>query len=266
METTQQVQFQTEYDNLLEERTAFQQAGMTAKVAEWDYKIKTLEVSQNYLRITFREMANEFGLQGLKEALEKANQANTQKLRETKEKAKKMCAELLQNKRIISESKLYSFIDERSWQFANDPEMKQAIMELLIPKLSPTIANMLRTLFRVKETVEISRREQQADRVAFIKIERVEDYTQNDNPPFEELIKLVKARVANIFETLYIAFPMIDTKKAIDPIFFGVLKNPSQKYDDLNRFGRGMFFNNSITEDRLDVINIGDMYKIAQWV
>jgi hypothetical protein len=261
METTKQAQFQAEYDNLLEELTAFQQAGMTGKIAEWEYKIKTLEVAQQYPRITFREMASEFGIQGLQESLETASQAKAQKRRENEEKAKKMCTELLQNKRMISESKLYSFIDARSWQFSNDPEMTQAIMELLIPKLSPTVANMLRTLLKVKETDEINKRIREGNRIAFIRVERVEDYTQNDNPPLAELVKLVQARVANIFETLYIAYPMIDTRKAIDPIFFGTLQNPSQRYDQLDGVR-----NNTITEERMDSVNIGDMYKIAQWI
>jgi len=272
METKTQEQIQSEYDQLLEERSAYQQAGMTAKVAEWDYKIKVLEVSQKYERITFADMANEFGIKGLNEAIAKRKeeqdaklQAEAQKRREVKEKAKKICGELLQNKK-IGESKLYAWIDKYSWQYENDPEITSAIMELVIPKLSPTVATLFKTMFRVKDAEQTSRFNWEDDKVAFVKVERIEDYTQNDNPPFEELVKLVQAKVTNVFQTLYIAYPMIDTEKQIDPIFFGVLQNSNEKYDRLNDLGDGWFFNHSITEDRVDKINIGDMFKIAQWV
>jgi len=35
--------FQEQYDSLLEEKSAFQQAGMDAKVKEWDHKLECLE-------------------------------------------------------------------------------------------------------------------------------------------------------------------------------------------------------------------------------
>ncbi len=265
-----QEQIQSEYDQLLIERSHYEQAGMTAKVAEWDYKIQLAEVSQKYAPITFKEMAEEFGLKGLNEAiikrqaeLESKVQGEAERKRNIKDQAKKMCGELLQ-KRVISESKLYDFIDKHSWQYENDPEMTQAIMELVVPKLSPTVASLFKTIFRVKD-IE-TRENWQEKKVAYIKVEKVEDYTQNDNPPFEELVKLVKAKVANLFHTLYIAYPMIDTEKQIDPIFFGVLQNPNVKYDNLDGMNDGWFFNHSITEDRTENINIGDMFKIAQWV
>jgi len=269
--TTTQIT-QTDYDQLIQERSAYQQAGMTAKVEEWDYKIQVAEVSQKYAPITFKEMAEEFGLKGLNEAVKKRQaelnikvQSQAQHKRELKEKAKKMCGELLK-KRVISESALYTFIDQHSWQYENDPEMTQAIMELVIPKLSPTIASMFRTIFTVKKIEETKEQNWEEEKIAFIKVEKVENYTQNDNPPFEELCKLVTAKVSNLFHTLYIAYPMIATEKQIDPIFFGTLRNPNVQYDHLNGLNNSWFFNHSITEDRLESINIGDMFKIAQWV
>jgi len=269
METTQT---QTAYDQLIEERSAYQITNMTAKVQEWDYKIRVLEVSQKYDPITFVDMAEEFGLKGLNEAvqkrqveLEKEVQGYVQHKRELKEKATKMCGDLLKS-RVISESKLYAFIDAHSWQYQNDPEMTQAIIELVVPKLSPTIAQMFKTMFTIKKIENQKESNWQEKKVAFIKVEKVEDYKQNDNPPFEELCKLVEAKVSNLFHTLYIAYPMIDTEKQIDPIFFGTLRNPNVKYDELNGMNNGWFFNHSITEDRLEAINIGDMFRIAQWI
>lgn len=252
---------QTPYEQLLEERTAYQEAGMVAKVAEWDYKIKVLEVSQKYAHVTFSDMAEEFGIKGLNEAVAKRQAEQAKHKREVKEKAEKMCGELLKS-RVIGESKLYAFIDAYSWQYKNDPEMTEAIMELVIPKLSGTAAKMFKTMFAIKN---MEKQGWEGDKVAFIKVERVEDYQQNDNPPFAELCKLVEAKVSNVFDTLYIAYPMIGTVKKIDPIFFGTLQNPNVKYDNIDGIGSGMFFNNSITEDRLETVNIGDMFKIAQW-
>jgi len=144
--------------------------------------------------------------------------------------------------------------------------MTQAIIELVVPKLSPTIAQMFKTMFTIKKIENQKESNWQEKKVAFIKVEKVEDYKQNDNPPFEELCKLVEAKVSNLFHTLYIAYPMIDTEKQIDPIFFGTLRNPNVKYDELNGMNNGWFFNHSITEDRLEAINIGDMFRIAQWI
>lgn len=271
METIE-IQAQTAYDQLIEERAAYHQAGMTAKVAEWDYKIKVLEVSQKYAPVTFRDMAEEFGLKGLNEAvakrqaeMEKELQGQVQRKRELTEKAEKLCGDLLKS-RVIGESKLYAFIDAYSWQYKNDPEMTAAIMELVIPKLSPTAAKMFKTMFAIKNMETKQRFTWQDTPVAYIKVERVEDYQQNDNPPFAELCKLVEAKVSNVFDTLYIAYPMIGTVKKIDPIFFGTLQNPNVKYDNIDGIGSGMFFNNSITEDRLEKVNIGDLFKIAQWI
>ena len=271
METIE-IQAQTAYDQLLEERAAYHQAGMTAKVAEWDYKIKVFEVSQKYAPITFKEMAEEFGLKGLNEAvakrkadIEKEMQTRAQHKREIREKAEKMCGDLLKS-RVIGESKLYAFIDAHAWQYKNDPEMTEAIMELVIPKLSSTAAKMFKTMFAIKNMEKQSVNNWQGEPVAYIKIERVEDYKENDNPPFEELCKLVEAKVSNVFQTLYIAFPMVGTVKQIDPIFFGVLQNPNTKYDRIDGLSINRFFNNTITEDRLEAVNIGDMFRIADWV
>ena len=85
---------------------------------------------------------------------------------------------------------------------------------------------------------------------------------QNDNPPMEELLKVVQAKTANLFHTLYIAFPMIDYEKQVDPIIFGTLQDPTKQYNELSQW------NNEITLDMLDWSHndLGDMYKIAEWV
>lgn len=257
----------TTYDDLIEERAAFAQAGMDNKVKEWDYKINALELASKYPRITFHDIASEFGIAGLQKAVD----ARVSKQRETKykltEQAKEICGDLLLSKK-ISEAAMYRFIDQNQWRYANNPELTAEILELLSPKLTGTVKHLFEQIFMAKrKKIEV-----ETNKVAFIKIERVSDYTQNDNPPMEELMKLVEAKVSGIFDELYIAYPMIDNLKQIDPIFFGVKKNPSKQYDSLtgakDHFGAGrmgFMANDEITLDRLDSINIGDMYKVGQW-
>ena len=239
---------QTDYDKLLEERAAYQSAGMTAKVAEWDFKLLALEASQKYVKINFQDVAEKFGIKGLNDALAKRKN-------ELEDKAKDLCGDLLKKKR-ISESALYSFIDSVSFRIGDNQELKAKVIELLSPKLSGTAEKLFRAMFALKST-EVD----QGNKVAFIRIETVEDYKQNDNPPFEELLKVVDAKVSNMFHTLYIAFPMIGYAKQIDPIIFGTLQNPSENYSELDE---GL--NNELTIDTLDWLNLGDMYSIAEWV
>ena len=238
---------QSDYDRLLEERTAYQQSGMDAKVAEWDFKIKSLEASAKYVKLSFQDIAEKFGIKGLNEALSRRG-------RELEEKAKDLCGDLLKKKR-ISESAMYGFIDAVSFRIADDNELKAKVIELLSPKLSGTAEKLFRAMFALK-SVEVD----QGNKVAFIRIEKVEDYKQNDNPPFEELLKVVDAKVSNFFHTLYIAFPMIGYEKQIDPVIFGTLRNPSASYNELEEG-----WNNELTIDRLDWLNIGNMYSIAEW-
>ena len=49
-------------------------------------------------------------------------------------------------------------------------------------------------------------------------------------------MKIVESKQINIFDELYIAYPMIDNIKQIDPIVFGVIKIPNTKYDSLEDF------------------------------
>ena len=256
-------QAQEVYDNLLMERGAFSQANMDAKVEEWDYKIKRHELSQKYETVTFSDMAESFGIEGLQKAVDGKKAQMAIESREMKEKAKKLLGDLFKAKK-ISESKLWDFIDKYSWQFDNDPKMKQAIMEVVLPKVGKTLASVLRATFQIKKVEAY--RTFEADKVAFIKIEKVSEYQQNDNPPIEELNKLIDAQIEGLFEELYIAYPMIDTVKQIDPIFFGTITDPTKQYDDVTTFGADMFFNNSVTLERLEKVNIGEMFKIAEWI
>lgn len=262
-ETNTSTSTSTEYENLLLERSAFEQAGMTNKVEEWDYKIRLAEISQKYETVTFEDMAVAFGIEGLQKAVEDKQGQQAVQRRETKEKAIALLGDLYKSKK-IAESKLWAFIDQNSWKFDNDPEMKSAIMEVVIPKVGKTLASVLRATFQIKKYEE--HRVWERDKIAFIKIEKVEDYSQNDNPPMEELTKLVQAKNDNIFDELYIGYPMIDTVKQIDPIFFGTVRNPTEKIDELDGLGSDLFFNDSITLERLNTVNIGKMFKIAEWV
>ena len=95
----------TTYDELLEERAAFAQAGMTAKVKEWDYKISAAELALKYPRITFREIANELGIEGLQKAVDARISKQWEQKRKLIDTAKEICGELLHVKK-LSESKM----------------------------------------------------------------------------------------------------------------------------------------------------------------
>lgn len=246
IETLTPEQAQVEYNVLLEQKTAYQQAGMDKKVAEWDYKIKHLEMSQKYEQITLHDIAKSFGIEGL-------NRALSDRRLKVEEEAKKICGDLLHVKK-LSESKLYSFMDANSWRYSKDPEVSAKIMELLTPKLSGTALQLFQAMFAIKGT-------QASKKVAFIRIDRVRDYTQDDNPPMPELLKLVEARYDKGFDEYYIAYPVIDEEKQIDPIFFGVLRNPSKNdYHEISSWW------NDITLDMIPRFNLGDMFKIAEWI
>jgi hypothetical protein len=252
---------QTPYESLLEERSAFLQAGMTAKVAEWDFKLKSLETAEKYPRIDFNHIANEFGIEGLNQALDTKRQAQSAKILELDEKAKGYCKDLFKKSR-LSETAVYSFIDSAGWQWENDPEMTARIIQVLAPKLASRVARTtLEMAFKIKE-VELERIDY---RTAFVKIQKIENYQQNDNPPMTELLKTVNANLSGIFHQLYIAYPMIDNVKQIDPIIFGTLQDPTKQYDELDESS----FNGWMTDismERLDSVNFGDMYEVAQWV
>jgi len=256
----------TTYDDLLEERTAFESAGMTNKVKEWDYKINALELAQKYPRITFKDIAKEFGIEGLQKAVDARIAKQATDKWKLVDQAKDICKEVLNVKK-MSESGMYAFMDKNKWRYEGNAQLTQEIMEILSPKLTGTVKHLFEQIFmsnRKKAIVE-------ANKVAFIKVQLVSDYKQSDDPPMAELMKLVEARVSNIFDELYIAYPMIDNLKQIDPIFFGVKRNPSKTYDTLEGFRShsrtsiGFLANDEITLDRLEAINFGDMYKIAQW-
>ena len=238
---------QTEYESLLEERSAFSQAGMEAKVAEWDFKIKSLEVTQKYEKIDFNHIASEFGIDGL-------NQALASRDMEQEEEAKKYCADLLKKSR-LSETALYTFLDNSEWQWGRDKNMTARIIRLLAPKLaSKTARATFQMMYKIEEMNPVRNREE-----AFIKVDRIADYQQNDNPPMMELMKTIEANNSGVFDAIYIAYPMIGKVKNIDPITFGVLKDPTKSYNELNDFTR------EISTWRIDSVNFGDMYKINQW-
>jgi len=239
----------SEYDNLMEERTAFEQAGMDAKVAEWDHKIAVVEVGQKYEKIDFQHIADQFGIQGLNEAL-------AGRKRRTEDEAKKIIGDQMLKAKVISETKMYDFIDRNAFRYADKPEIGEEILKLLSPKLKGTAQKIFSTMFKIKNIENAGEK-----KIAFIKIEKVENYIQNDNPPMEELIKVVQAKTANLFHCLYIAFPMIGYEKHIDPIIFGTLQNPNAQYNELSPN-----LNNELSIDMLDWLNLGDMFKIAEWI
>jgi len=241
--------FQEQYDSLLEEKSAFQQAGMDAKVKEWDHKLECLEIGTKYPKITMKEIADKLGMDGLNHAVAMKNMEN-------EDKFEKYCGSLLSKSR-ISETQLYTFLDQNDWKWKKDTEITKEIIRLLAPKLSSTHARKQFELMFKIDDIETPKSDA---KMAVVKIERIEDYSQNDNPPMEELLKVVTAKVANLFHTLYIAYPMIGRQKDVDPIIFGVLRDPNKSYSELNEW------NSELTTEQTDFANLGEMYQVAQWV
>jgi hypothetical protein len=258
---------QIEYDVLLEQRAEFQQAGMTAKVAEWDYKIKTLEIAnmkdengnQKYPVIDFAYIAKELGIEGLNQQL-RTNE------RVLKEQVRKYCGKLY-DKPQISGRELDEVYNSK-WQWSNDEKMTKEIMKHLTPKLrSKTDRDLYAKVFMLDSRDE-NDGNQYLGVKAFIKVQRLADYIQNDNPPKAELYKIIEGNTSNLFHCLYIAYPMIKEHKEIDPIVFGVLQDPTKSYDTLDDTNNEWGMSNSeITLDNLNwSVNLGIMHNMAQWV
>lgn len=174
----------TDYDNLFEEKLAFQQAGMTQKVKEWDYKIRLLEVSSQYSKITIKEIYKQFGIEELNKILAGQNDVFGDKARE-------ICEEII-HFRTISESKLYDFIDRNKFRYENDPKVTREIFKLISKKLSKNQQIFFKQLFALDKGI--------TEKVAFVKIEKIKNYKQNDNPPMQELMKVVFAKNKKILK------------------------------------------------------------------
>jgi len=251
---------QLAYESLLEEQSAFRQAGMHAKVEEWDFKIKSLEMAQKYTKIDFKYIADEFGIEGLSEAVADKHIADEEKMQE-------YCGKLWGKTR-LSETALYSFVDDNDWKWGKDPEITKQVMQFLAPKLASIHARKQFALIYKLDSIQPQVKQMKQ---AFIKVEKISDYMQNDNPPNAELLKVVEANVSNLFHCLYIAFPMVGHVKQIDPIIFGILKDPTKDYDSLDgnkvyTESFGFQANDELTANNMNQINIGDMYQVAQWV
>jgi len=244
---------QTAYESLLEEQSAFRQAGMHAKVEEWDFKIKSLEMAQKYQRIDFEHISKEFGIEGLNEAVATKFIADEEKMQE-------YCGELWGKSR-ISETALYSFVDSNDWKWGKDPEITKEVMKFLTPKLASVHARKQFALMYKLDSIQPQVKQMQE---AFIKVEKISDYMQNDNPPGAELLKVVEANLSNMFHCLYIAFPMVGNVKEVDPIIFGTLQDPTKNYDSLDDTWGD--WKSDINMERLKEVNFGDMYQVAQWV
>jgi len=255
---------QIEYDVLLEQRAEFQQAGMDAKVLEWDYKIHTLEIDnmkdengeQKYPEITFGDIAKELGIEGLNAQLRENERVLAEKVRQ-------YCGKTYDKPKIAGYE--LDKVLEGKWQWSDDANMTKEIMKHLTPKLrSKAERDFYEKVFmldRMKET-DIS-----FGTKAFIKVQRLSDYIQNDNPPSDELKKIIEGNVSNLFHCLYIAYPMIKEHKQVDPIVFGTLQDPSKRYDVLNDSNQEYGFSNSeITMDSLNNwLDLGNMRQLAHW-
>lgn len=59
---------------------------------------------------------------------------------------------------------------------------------------------------------------------------------------------------------------MINEFKHVDPIIFGVIQDPTKEYNKIE--DRQIFGISTLTEnliDNVDTLNLGDMFKIAEW-
>lgn len=254
---------QIEYDVLLEQKEAYRLAGFDSKVAEWDFKITEIEINnilddngnQKFPIINMEYIAKELGIEGLNAQL-----AENERL--IQENLRRYCGALY-NKPKISGAELDKIIDNK-WQWSNDEKMTKEIMKFLTPKLrSKAERDFYEKVFMLDK---INNLEISYGVKAFIKIQRLADYNQNDNPPNAELQKIIEGNVSNLFHCLYIAYPMIKEHKEIDPIVFGVTQDPSKSYGTLDDSNSEYGFSNSeLTMNALNGLNIGVMRQLGQW-
>jgi hypothetical protein len=263
VKTQSQQANQIEYDALLNLRESYRQAGFDAKVEEIDAQIKELEINgmldengdPKFPIITMEHIAKELGIDGLNAQL-----AENDRL--MKENLRKFCGKLF-DKRAISGAELDRLMDNK-WQWSNDEKITKEIMKYLTPKLRSKVDRELyEKVFMLESRNEL---DISYGVKAFIKIQRLSDYNQNDNPPSAELQKIIEGNVSNLFHCLYIAYPMIKEHKQIDPIVFGTTQDPSKSYstlDDTN--GEYGFSNSELTMGRLNALNLGTMRQLGQW-
>jgi hypothetical protein len=263
VKTQSQQANQIEYDALLGLRESYRAGGFDAKVDEIDFQLKELEINgmideegnAKFPIITMEYIAKELGIDGLNAQLAEND-------RTLKEDLRRYCGKLF-DKPQISGFELDALYANK-WQWSNDEKMTKEIMKHLTPKLRSKVDRELYSkvfLLESRNELDIS-----FGVKAFIKIQKLADYKQNDNPPSDELQKIIEGNVSNLFHCLYIAYPMIKEHKEIDPIVFGTTQDPSKSYstlDDTN--GEYGFSNSELTMDRLNALDLGTMRQLGQW-
>lgn len=257
---------QTDYERLVEERLTYQEAGMKAKVFEWDYKIKICEASMYYKPTSFSKIVDDLGIQGLNDVIDKrkAHFANIQD--QAQELAKKILGSAIYAKS-VSEATLWNIIEQNNYRFKSNPLAKIEAIKLMMPKMKGTAKKLLELTFN-QEKAKVSNIEVSPDLIAYVKIVTVEDYKADDNPPMEVLKQIVQAKRKNLFSDMVIAYPMVGTVKKIDPIVIGIIKNPNKEYSLLssplsfNKF----WLDGDAPISFLKSLDWGDMFKITEWI
>jgi len=90
----------------------------------------------------------------------------------------------------------------------------------------------------------------------------VDIYKENDNPPLDVLNKLVDAKMLGIFDSLYVAYPMIGRKKMVDPIFLGVIENTALRLRE-NSIIR---FDDMLAIEKASEKYFGELFEIGRWL
>ncbi|MBL8026319.1 MAG: hypothetical protein JNL74_07900 [Fibrobacteres bacterium] len=248
------------YDLLIEELFAFEAAGMKAKADEWRVKVRIAEAAMQFKTISFVQIADEFGLAGLNKSLEERARLEQNKEHEAMEIASEIAKPYLE-KRVLSEAKLWALIDETVSRSKGDPLVKFCVMKLLYPKTSGTVKILLKQLCQLdNKAASLTRPSTKLE--AYIKLDPVDLYKQNDNPPLDVVKKLVDARQLGIFDALYVAYPMIGREKRIDPIFLGVIENGCETL----RRQPIIRFNSEVDVAIAKAKYYGELFEIGRWL
>ena len=245
-----QIFIQNQYDKLLEEKIAFEQAGMTKKVIEWNHKIKLFEIELKYEKITFENISKSLGIEGLNKSLEETNK----KFLTDRASAEDIVDDIFLREKIrsyISESKVYELMDSVKRFKKDNNYIDIVLLNRCLSKIKGTFAITVREMIRALEKNVIN-----SSLEAKIIIEPIEQYKQNDNPPMEVLNKLITAKYSSLFSCFAVAYPIID-KKAPDPIIVGIVLKENQIWQKqiLN-----------IRDVKLNWFGNYDMYKIGEWL
>ena len=245
---------------------AFKEAGMLEKVKEWKHKIKVCEARGLFQEISLSQIGTDLGVEGLQKVLDQRKVHIEGLKKDAHLMAYKIADPHLYNKR-FSEAKMWAMFDENKHILDSNPYVRTELLGALQPILHGSIKLLVKSLLLQNDVKSLEKEIKYPEQIqAYVKIDRIDQYQQNDNPPLEVLMKVINSKKFNLFDEFYVAYPMIGPIKAIDPIIFGVIKKFIGPFFNTFESVSSMFVKGNIPFETLKTIDMGHLFKIAEWV